>query len=67
MADKALLNRMARMMTSKTDEALTDVFRISYNTWRKLDRGQPVRTSLLARLEERVSFLEAANDSAIER
>ena len=38
-----------------TDESLNDVFGISYNTWRKILRGDPVRSSLADRLERRVA------------
>lgn len=38
-----------------TDESLNQVFGISYNTWRKIMRGEPVRFSLADRLENRVA------------
>ena len=38
-----------------TDESLNQVFGISYNTWRKIMRGEPVRSSLADRLENRVA------------
>jgi hypothetical protein len=47
------------MVTHRTDEALNARFGISYNTWRKLIAGQPVRASLLSRLEARIESLEA--------
>jgi hypothetical protein len=50
---------MQAMVTYRTDEALNDRFGISYNTWRKLIAGQPVRASLLNRLEARLETLEA--------
>jgi hypothetical protein len=50
---------MQAMVTYRTDEALNDRFGISYNTWRKLIAGQPVRASLLNRLEARLETLVA--------
>ena len=38
-----------------TDESLNQVFGISYNTWRKIVRGEPVRSSLADRLEGRLA------------
>ncbi|MET0365564.1 MAG: hypothetical protein ABW169_13020 [Sphingobium sp.] len=56
--DPALVNRLRTMVTHRTDEALNARFGISYNTWRKLMAGQPVRASLLNRLEARVALIE---------
>ncbi|HEX7871766.1 MAG TPA: hypothetical protein VF475_02570 [Sphingobium sp.] len=56
--DPALVNRLRMMVTYRTDEALNARFGISYNTWRKLMAGQPVRASLLSRLEARVALIE---------
>lgn len=47
------------MVTHRTDEAIGRRFGISYNTWRKLIEGRPVRASLLMRLEARLASLEA--------
>lgn len=41
-------------VTGLTDAALNDRFGISYNTWRKLIAGLPVRQSLAQRLTQRV-------------
>lgn len=57
--DPALIDRMRAMVDRRTDEALTAQFGISYNTWRKLIEGRPVRASLLSRLEARVEGLSA--------
>lgn len=57
--DPQFVDRLRAMVTHRTDEALADRFGISYNTWRKLIAGQPVRASLLTRLEARVESLEA--------
>ncbi|CAN5372422.1 hypothetical protein BH10PSE13_BH10PSE13_08680 [soil metagenome] len=57
--DPNLVHRMQAMVTHRTDEGLSERFGISYNTWRKLIAGQPVRASLLSRLEARLESLEA--------
>jgi len=57
--DPSLVARVKAMVTYRTDEALNERFGISYNTWRKLLAGQPVRASLLTRLEARLDRLEA--------
>ncbi|MFT3966036.1 MAG: hypothetical protein QM690_09160 [Sphingobium sp.] len=57
--DPRLVARVKAMVTHRTDEALNARFGISYNTWRKLIAGQPVRASLLTRLEARLDTLEA--------
>jgi hypothetical protein len=57
--DPRLVRRMQAMVTHRTDEALGERFGISYNTWRKLMAGQPIRASLLSRLEARLESLEA--------
>ncbi|HEX7852797.1 MAG TPA: hypothetical protein VF503_03790 [Sphingobium sp.] len=59
--DPRLVNRMRSMVTRRNDEALNARFGISYNTWRKLIAGEPVRASLLSRLEERVARIEQEN------
>ncbi|CAN5190625.1 hypothetical protein BH10PSE12_BH10PSE12_33760 [soil metagenome] len=50
---------MQILATGRTDEALNDRFGISYNTWRKLLAGRPIRTSLANRLKIRIAALEA--------
>lgn len=57
--DPMLVERVQAMVTHRTDAALTERFGISYNTWRKLIGGHPVRASLLTRLEARLAMLEA--------
>jgi len=57
--DPSLFDRMGRLVASQTDASLRDRFGISYHTWRKLRAGEPVRTSLIERLESRVRNLEA--------
>jgi len=53
-----MVARMQRHMDGRTDEALNARFGISYNTWRKLAVGQPVRASVASRLLSRLSALE---------
>jgi homoserine acetyltransferase len=62
--DPMLVNRMQAMVTYRTDAALNARFGISYNTWRKLIAGEPVRASLISRLEARIDRLEAQSDGA---
>lgn len=57
--DRRLVARVEAMVTHRTDEALNARLGISYNTWRKLIAGHPVRTSLLTRLEAKLNMLEA--------
>ena len=52
--DPQLVRQMRSVVRKQTDEALTDQFGVSYNTWRKLLAGGPVRASLADRLEERL-------------
>lgn len=58
--DPRLVSRLRTLVTARTDEALSDRFGISYNTWRKLIAGEPVRASLAERLEARLATLESA-------
>lgn len=39
----------------RTDEALQPRFGISYNTWRRIERGDALRRSLAERLIQRIS------------
>lgn len=57
MPDPQLVDHLRAMVTHRTDEALTERFGISYNSWRKLIAGQPIRASLLSRLEARIEEL----------
>lgn len=59
--DPHLVDRLQAMVTDRTDEALMERFGISYNTWRKLIAGRPVRASLLCRLQARVAKLESVD------
>lgn len=51
---------MQTIVAGRTDKALTAQFGISYNTWRKVLAGEPIRASLLIRLEARVEKLETS-------
>lgn len=55
--DPVVIEQMKRLATGRTDEALNDRFGISYNTWRKLIAGHPVRRSLAQRITERVTHI----------
>jgi len=50
---------MVRLMlarrTPQTDEALQQAFGISYNTWRRISAGKPIRASVADRLISRLS------------
>lgn len=50
----ALIARLQATVERRTDVALTAQFGISYNTWRKLIAGMPIRSSVLSRLEARL-------------
>ena len=54
-----MILQMQRLATGLTDEALNARFGISYNTWRKLLAGQPIRPSLADRLKGRIEALQA--------
>ena len=49
-----IVSEMRRLSVPKTDEGLQQVFGISYNTWRRIDRGQPIRSSVAERLIRRM-------------
>ena len=49
-----LVDRLQAMVDRRTDAALTEQFGISYNTWRKLIAGGPVRASVLSRVQARI-------------
>lgn len=40
--------------TGRTKSALRDRFGISYNTFRKIEHGEPIRSSLAERLENKI-------------
>lgn len=51
--------RLAELFViARTDESLNDRLGISYNTWRKLKAGLPVRKSVAKRLTERLLHLQ---------
>jgi hypothetical protein len=57
--DPVLIERMQILVDHRTRESLNDRFGISYNTWRKLIAGNPIRMSLAMRLQERIRRIEA--------
>jgi hypothetical protein len=52
--DMLLVSNMARKCASQTPVNLNDQFGISWNTWSKLRKGQPIRRSVALRLVSRV-------------
>lgn len=57
--DPAIVSVMLTIVERQTDDALTRQFGLSYNTWRKLKAGLPIRSSLADRVEQRVRHLGA--------
>ncbi|WCT72862.1 hypothetical protein PQ455_14635 [Sphingomonas naphthae] len=57
--DPAVFAHLRRSVTTRTDEALMAQFGISYNTWRKLEAGLPIRPSLASRIEARFGGAQA--------
>lgn len=55
--DSELVRFMETIKFKKTDQSLGEIFGISYNTWRKIARREPVRYSLASRLEYRISMM----------
>lgn len=55
--DDDIVAAMRRLVGSRTDECLNSRFGISYNSWRKILAGKPVRASLAARVEAKVRLL----------
>ena len=45
------------MVSRQTDEGLNEQFGLSYNTWRKIRSGLPIRASVAERVELRVRKL----------
>lgn len=58
--EEDFISSMQRLATGRTDEALNERFGISYNSWRKLLAGKPIRPSLANRLKVRIEALEKA-------
>lgn len=61
--DSDMVNFMETVSFKKTDESLGEIFGISYNTWRKIARREPVRYSLANRLEHRISLMRRSGDA----
>lgn len=49
-----VLDHMLAGMRGQTSDVLMMQYGISYNTWRKIRSGDPVRNSVVERLEKRV-------------
>lgn len=56
--DAQAVSLMKRQIAGQTDEVLMRQFGISYNTWRKVREGQPIRRSVADRLESRLALLD---------
>lgn len=52
--DPVIVEAMKEVIIGQTDESLTAQFGLSYNTWRKIRSGLPVRCSLAERVEARI-------------
>lgn len=59
-----MIRQMQSLATGRTDEALNARFGISYNSWRKILAGQPIRPSLAHRLTARIEALRAADPAS---
>jgi hypothetical protein len=53
--DENVVHTMQRGLPVQQDATLMAAFGISYNTWRKVRAGQPIRSSVADRLEKRVA------------
>lgn len=53
-----LRERMLARRAARTDEGMQAMFGISYNTWRRIEAGEPIRVSVAARLVSRMKCLE---------
>jgi len=51
--DTLVVGRMKARLPGEIDDVLMDSFGISYNTWRKVRSGLPIRRSVAERLERR--------------
>lgn len=49
-----VLDNMLADMRGQTSDVLMMQYGISYNTWRKIRAGDPIRNSVAERLEQRV-------------
>ena len=65
--DPTIAKAMKSVVICQTDEGLSAQFGLSYNTWRKIRSGLPVRRSLAERVELRVSQLMALDRPATNR
>jgi len=51
---RQVLDHMLAQMRGQTSDVLMMQYGISYNTWRKIRAGDPIRNSVAERLEQRV-------------
>ena len=52
--DPIAVSHILAQLDGQTDATLMTRFGISYNTWRKVRAGQPIRRSVADRLEQRL-------------
>lgn len=50
-----IVDHLLHHCPARTDEALMERFGISYNTFRKIERRQPIRVSVADRLRARLA------------
>ncbi|EQB01444.1 hypothetical protein L288_17825 [Sphingobium quisquiliarum P25] len=50
-----IVDHMRANCPGRTDEKLQESFGISYNTWRRIDAGLPIRVNLAERIVQRVN------------
>jgi hypothetical protein len=56
-----LVREMMQRCASQTSRGLNDQFGISWNTWTKLRKGQPIRRSVALRLVSRVLAVQGVD------
>jgi hypothetical protein len=61
--DPHLASVMIQVARGQTDEVLGEQFGLSYNSWRKIKAGLPIRRSLAERIEQRVKALACTDMS----
>lgn len=50
-----IANHILKTCPARHDRALQDCFGISYNTFRKIEAGEPIRQTVALRLMDRIS------------
>jgi hypothetical protein len=65
--DNEIAEQILTNCTARTDKAVRDQLGISYNTLRKIERGEPIRRSLALRLQEGFSRRLSEPDSKVQQ